>query len=252
MVPNHLFTLLSMVAMEPPNSFDADDVREEKAKLVEAIRPMSPDDAARGQYGAGQEFGHDVAGYRQEPGVAPDSRTETYVALKLSIENWRWAGVPFYLRTGKRLTGRQTEISIHYKSAPYRMFRDTPVDKTTPNVVRLLIDPNQGLETQFDAKVPGPQMLLGRVATSMRYKDYFDEKPNVGYETLLYDCMIGDATLFQRADAIEASWRVVQPVLDSWGRGEGEVETYAAGSQGPAGADALLARDGRSWITLQS
>ncbi len=250
MVPNHLFTLLSMVAMEPPNSFDAEDVREEKAKLVEAIRPMAPDDAVRGQYGAGQEAGHDVPGYRQEPGVAPDSHTETYVALKVSIENWRWAGVPFYLRTGKRLRGRQTEISIHYKSAPYRMFRDTPVDKTTPNVVRLLMDPDQGLETQFDAKVPGPQMRLGRVATSMRYKDYFEERPNVGYETLLYDCMIGDTTLFQRADAIEASWRVVQPVLESWGRGEGSVEPYAAGSQGPAGADALLERDGRSWLAL--
>ena len=207
MVPNHLFTLLSMVAMEPPNSFDAEDVRAEKAKLVEAVKPMAPEDAVRGQYSAGQEFGRDVPGYRQEAGVAPDSSTETYVALKLSIENWRWAGVPFYLRTGKRLRGRQTEISIHYKPAPYRMFRDTPVSQMTPNVVRLLIDPDQGVETQFDAKVPGPQMRLGRVATSMRYKDYFEEKPNVGYETLLYDCMIGDATLFQRADAIEASWR---------------------------------------------
>ena len=197
-----------------------------------------------------QAFGHDVPGYRQEKGVAPDSSTETYVALKLSIENWRWAGVPFYLRTGKRLRGRQTEISIHYKPAPYRMFRDTPVGKMTPNVVRLLIDPDQGVETQFDAKVPGPQMRLGRVATSMRYKDYFEEKPNVGYETLLYDCMIGDATLFQRADAIEASWRVVQPVLESWGRGDGSVEPYAAGSEGPAGADALLQRDGRSWLSL--
>ena len=250
MVPNHLFTLLSMVAMEPPNSFDAEDVRAEKAKLVEAIRPMAPEDAVRGQYAAGQEFGRDVPGYRQENGVAPDSHTETYVALKLSIENWRWAGVPIYLRTGKRLHGRQTEISIHYKPAPYRMFRDTPVDKTTPNVVRLLIDPDQGVETQFDAKVPGPQMRLGRVATSMRYKDYFEEKPNVGYETLLYDCMIGDATLFQRADAIEASWRVVQPVLESWGRGEGSVAPYAAGSEGPADADTLLQRDGRSWLAL--
>ena len=182
MVPNHLFTLLSMVAMEPPNSFDAADVREEKAKLVEAIRPLTPADAVRGQYTAGQEFGHDVPGYRGEPDVAADSHTETYVALRISVENWRWAGVPFYLRTGKRLTGRQTEISIQYKPAPYRMFRDTPVDSMTPNIVRLLIDPDQGLETQFDAKVPGPQMHLGRVATSMRYKDYFDQKPNVGYE----------------------------------------------------------------------
>ncbi len=250
MVPNHLFTVLCMVAMEPPNSFAAEDVRTEKAKLVEAIRPVRPDEAARGQYAAGKEFGAAVPGYRQEPNVAADSRTETYIALKLSIENWRWAGVPFYLRTGKRLAGRQTEITIHHKPAPYRMFRDTLVEALTPNVVRLLIDPDQGIETQFDAKVPGPEMRLGRVETSMRYKDYFKERPNVGYETLLYDCMAGDATLFQRADAIEASWRAVQPLLESWGRGEGEVEAYEAGSQGPAGADALLARDGRSWQRL--
>ena len=252
MVPNHLFTLLSMVAMEPPNSFDAEDVRAEKAKVIQAIRPMKPDEAARGQYGPGREFGHDVAGYRQEPNVAPDSRTETYIALKLTIENWRWAGVPFYLRTGKRMAGRRTEISIVYKPAPYRMFRDTPVDKLTPNIVRLLIDPDQGIETQFDAKVPGPEMRLGRVGSSLRYKDFFSEKPNVGYETLLYDCMIGDTTLFQRADAIEASWRAVQPLLESWGRGEGEVETYPAGSEGPQGAADLLAHDGRTWLKVDN
>ncbi len=251
MVPNHLFTLLCMVAMEPPNSFDAEAVRSEKAKLLEAIRPLRPDEAVRGQYGAGKEFGADVVAYRQEPKVAPDSHTETYIALKLSIENWRWAGVPFYLRTGKRLAGRRTEISIHHKPAPYRMFRDTPVDRLTPNVVKFLIDPDQGIETQFDAKVPGPQMRLGRVQSSLRFKDFFDEPPSVGYETLLYDCMMGDTTLFQRADAIDASWAVVQPVLESWGRGEGEVEPYAAGSQGPAGADALLERDGRHWLALE-
>ena len=250
MVPNHLFTLLCMVAMEPPNSFDAEAVRDEKSKLLEAIRPLQPDEAVRGQYGAGKEFGTEVPGYQAEPGVAPDSQTETYIALKLSIENWRWAGVPFYLRTGKRLAGRQTVISIHHKPAPYRMFRETPVDKLTPNVVRILIDPVQGIETQFDAKVPGPQMHLGRVETSVHFKDFFDEKPSVGYETLLYDCMIGDTTLFQRADAIDASWAAVQPVLDSWTCGQGEVETYGAGSQGPAGADLLLERDGRRWLHL--
>ena len=250
MVPNHLFTLLSMVAMEPPNSFDAEDVRSEKAKLVQAIRPVQPDEAVRGQYGAGQEAGAAVVAYRSEPNVAPDSHTETYVALRVSIENWRWAGVPFYLRTGKRMSSRVTEISIHYKPAPYRMFRDTPVDKLTPTVVRLMIDPEQGIETQFDAKVPGPKMKLGRVSTSMQYKDFFAEKPNVGYETLLYDCMVGDATLFQRADAIEASWAAVQPLLDAWGKNEGELQSYAAGSPGPVAADALLARDARSWLPL--
>ncbi len=250
MVPNHLFTLLSMVAMEPPNSFSAEAVRSEKAKLVEAIKPISVDDVIRGQYGAGHEFGINVPGYRQEARVAPDSTTETYVAMKVFIENWRWSGVPFYLRTGKRLADRRTEISIHFKPAPYLMFRDTPVDALGKNVLRLLIDPEQGVETQFNAKVPGPKMELGRVHTAMRYKDFFAERSDVGYETLLYDCMIGDATLFQRADAIEASWSAVQPLLKSWARGEGRVETYPAGSQGPDAAEALLARDGRDWIKL--
>lgn len=247
MVPNHMFTLLSMVAMEPPIAYDAEAVRSEKAKLMEAIRPLTPGDAVRGQYTAGTEFGKAVPGYREEPNVAPDSRTETYVALRLHIENWRWAGVPFYIRTGKRLSGRKTEISVHYKSAPYRVFGDAP---TTPNILRLLIDPEEGIDMQFAAKQPGPEMSLGRVVSSMRYKEYFDEKPNVGYETLLYDCMLGDGTLFQRADAIEASWAALEPVLESWAKGEGEVENYGAGSSGPAGADALLAVDGRTWTKL--
>ncbi len=250
MVPNHLFTILSMVAMEPPNSFNAEEVRTEKAKLVAAIRPLTADDAVCGQYEAGEKFGEAVTAYRKEPDVAADSSTETYVAIRVMIENWRWAGVPFYLRTGKRLTGRQTEIAIYHKPAPYRMFRDTPVEQLTPNVVRLLIDPEQGVETSFDAKVPGPEMQLGRVETSMRYKDFFHQKPSVGYETLFYDCMIGDATLFQRADAIEASWRAVQGILDDWQKGEGELEFYAAGSQGPKGADMLLEKDGRRWLKL--
>ena len=250
MVPNHLFTLLCMVAMEPPNSFVAEDVRTEKAKLVQAIRPLRLDEAVRGQYSAGEEFGAAVPAYRAEPHVAKDSHTETYIALKLSIENWRWAGVPFYLRTGKRLAGRRTEISIHYKPAPYRIFQDTDVEATRPNVVRIVIDPEQVIHTEFDAKVPGPDMRLGRVETTMRYKDFFPERPNVGYETLLYDCMVGDATLFQRADNIEASWQVMQPLLEAWARNEGNVDAYPAGSQGPASADDLLARDGRHWLEL--
>ena len=250
MVPNHMFQLLSVVTMEPPNSFDAEDVRTEKAKVIEAVRPIQPGDAVRGQYTAGQEFGRDVAGYRAEPHVSPQSSTETYIALRLMVENWRWAGVPFYIRTGKRMTGRLTEIAIHFKAPPYQMFRDTPVDRLTPNILRLQIDPTQGSVTQFNAKVPGPEMHLGRVATQFRYQDFFEEKPNVGYETLIYDCMIGDATLFQRADNIEAGWAAVQPLLDAWGRGEGTVENYAAGSAGPDEADALLARDGHHWLPL--
>ncbi len=249
MVPNHLFQLLCMTGMEPPNSFDAEDVRTEKAKLVEATHPVEITDIVRGQYTAGTEFGQPVAGYRQEAHVDPNSRTETYVAAKLKIDNWRWAGVPFYLRTGKRLADRRTEIAICFKPAPYQIFRDTPVEKLTPNIVKIMVDPEQGIVTQFSAKVPGPVMKLGKVATSFKYKDFFEEKPNVGYETLLYDCMMGDATLFQRADNIEAAWAVVQPALDAWGKG-GDPEFYAAGSQGPDAADQLLARDGRHWLPL--
>ena len=248
MVPNHCFQLLCMVGMEPPNSFAAEDVRTEKAKLVEAVHAVQVTDAVRGQYTAGTEFGQPVVGYRQEPNVDPNSRTETYVALKIEFQNWRWAGVPFYVRTGKRMADRRTEITIHFKPAPYQIFKDTPVDKLTPNIVKLMVDPEQGIDTQFSAKVPGPEMKLAKVDATFKYKDFFPEKPNVGYETLLYDCMIGDATLFQRADNIEAGWAAVQPLLDGWK--EGEPEPYAAGSQGPAAADALLARDGRHWLPL--
>ena len=248
MVPNHLFQLLCMVGMEPPNSFAAEDVRTEKAKLVQATHPVRVDEIVRGQYTAGEEFGQPVTGYRQEAKVDPNSRTETYVAAKLRIDNWRWAGVPFYLRTGKRLAARRTEIAVHFKPAPYQIFKDTPVDQLTPNIVKILVDPEQGMDTQFSAKVPGPVMKLGKVDTSFKYKDFFDEKPNVGYETLLYDCMIGDATLFQRADNIESSWAVVQPAIEAWT--QGEPEFYAAGSQGPKAADDLLAKDGRQWLPL--
>ncbi len=249
MVPNHLFQLLCMTGMEPPNSFDAEDVRTEKAKLVQATHPVEITDIVRGQYTAGTEFDKPVPGYREEANVDPKSRTETYVAAKLKIDNWRWAGVPFYLRTGKRLADRRTEIAICFKPAPYQIFKDTPVDKLTPNIIKILVDPEQGIVTQFSAKVPGPVMKLGKVATSFKYKDFFEEKPNVGYETLLYDCMMGDATLFQRADNIEAAWAVVQPALDAWSQG-GDPEFYAAGSQGPDAADQLLARDGRHWLPL--
>jgi glucose-6-phosphate 1-dehydrogenase len=251
MVPNHLFQLVTMIAMEAPNSFEPEAVRSEKAKLVEAIRPVAPRDVVRGQYAAGKIDGAEVVAYRAERNVASDSPTETYAALRVDVENWRWSGVPFYLRTGKRLGTRLTSISIHFKPAPYRIFRDTPVENMTPNVMTLLISPQHGMTTDFSAKVPGPAMRLGRVSTEFSYDEFFDEAPNVGYETLLYDCMIGDATLFQRADQIESAWAAVQPVRDAWNAGGGEaLEFYAAGSTGPAGADALLARDGRRWLPL--
>ena len=251
MVPNHLFQLLCMAAMEPPDSLDAEAVRTAKAELVQAVRPVRPEDAVRGQYAAGRlAAGQDARAYREEPHVAADSRTETYAALKLSIDNARWAGVPFYLRTGKRLATRRTEIAVRFKAPPRRLFREAAGAGAAgeAELVRFLIDPEQGIETRFGVKVPGPEMRLGRAAMAFRYGDIFPERPNVGYETLLYDCMLGDATLFQRADNVEAGWAAVQPLLDAWRTGG--PEPYAAGGEGPAGADALLARDGRSWRPL--
>jgi glucose-6-phosphate 1-dehydrogenase len=252
MVPNHVFQLLSLTAMEPPNSFDADAVRTEKHKVLEAVSPLDGAEirrnTVRGQYTAGVIRGEPMAGYREEPGVAPDSATETYIAMRLGIDNWRWAGVPFYLRTGKRLTRRTTEIAIHFKQAPFALFRDTPVDILTPNVLALQIQPDEGASLQFGAKIPGPEIALGGVRMNFSYKDYFDTEPTTGYETLVYDCMIGDAMLFNRADGVEAGWAVVQPILDLW-RDDKTVplEMYPAGSAGPEEADNLLWRSGRKW-----
>ena len=250
MVPNHLFQLLAMVAMEAPTSFDADAVRTEKSKVIQAIHPLTGKqvvtDVVRGQYRAG----HTMPGYRQEPDVDPNSSTETYIAMKLAIDNWRWAGVPFYVRTGKRLAQRRTEISIHFKQAPYALFRDTPVEKLTPNIMYLHIQPTEGVTLQFSAKVPGPRVKLGGVRMNFNYADYFHEGPSTGYETLLYDCLIGDATLFQRADNVEAGWSVVQPALDAWDAGHIHVHPYAAGSEGPEAADELLGLNGRHWMPI--
>ncbi len=250
MVPNHIMQLLAMVSMEAPISFEADAVRDEKSKVLAAVHKLAPDDIVRGQYAAGSIAGRAMAAYRDEPDVSPDSGTETFVALKLSIDNWRWSGVPFYLRTGKRLTTRKTEIAIHFKQAPYALFRETPVDKLTPNIMVLQIQPSEGVTMQFSAKMPGPTVKLGGVRMKFDYADWFQEGPSTGYETLIYDCLIGDATLFQRADNIEAGWSVVQPALDAWAAGGGELHPYAAGKAGPDAADALLARDGRHWLRL--
>ena len=254
MVPNHMFQLLAMTAMEAPNSFDADAVRTEKAKVIDAIHPFGSAQAearvVRGQYAAGTLQGQKLRGYREEPDVAPDSTTETFVALKLFIDNWRWARVPFYIRTGKRLRTRRTEIAIQFKQAPYALFRDTPVERLTPNILTLHIQPSEGASLQFSAKVPGPVVHLGGVRMEFSYADYFGSSNNTGYETLLYDVFINDGTLFQRADNIEAGWRAVQPVLDAWDEGRGEVHPYAAGSAGPTQADRLLTRDGRRWLKL--
>ncbi|WP_422863051.1 glucose-6-phosphate dehydrogenase [Endosaccharibacter trunci] len=250
MVPNHIMQLLAMVAMEAPISFDADAVRDEKSKVLAAVHELAPGDVVRGQYTEGSIAGRPMPGYRGEPDVSPDSETETFVAMKLTIDNWRWAGVPFYVRTGKRLTTRKTEIAIHFKSAPYALFRDTPVEQLTPNIMVMQIQPSEGVTMQFSAKVPGPTVKLGGVRMKFDYADWFQEGPSTGYETLIYDCLIGDATLFQRADNVEAGWAVVQPALDAWSDGHSTLHPYAAGKAGPDAADALLARDGRHWLRL--
>ena len=249
MVPNHLFQLLSMIAMEPPNSFDAEAVRNEKAKLLQAIHPVRPQDVVRGQYAAGRVAGQDVIAYRSEPDVAPDSRTETYVALKFGIDNWRWSGVPFYLRTGKRMGGRQTQVVVHFRKPPYALFRDTEVGALEENLLTLEMQPNEGMTLSISAKHPGPKMVLAPVKMAFAYKDAFKLEPNVGYETLLYDCLIGDPTLFQRADMIEASWAAVDPALAQSGD---EPERYKAGTAGPEGASALLARAGHEWSEMEA
>jgi glucose-6-phosphate 1-dehydrogenase len=255
MVPNHLFQLLELVSMEPPTCFAPDAVRTEKGKVLTAVNPLGADDArrnvVRGQYGTGTVNGKPMKAYRASPDVAPDSSTETYVALKVALDNWRWAGVPFYLRTGKALAIRRSEIVIRFKQAPFALFRDTSVERLTPNDLVLHIQPEEGVTLSFGAKKPGPKVVMGGVEMRFDYQDYFEVAPSTGYETLIYDCMIGDTTLFKRAEEIEASWQIVQPLLDVWsGRRNEPPAVYAAGSQGPAEADELLARDGRQWRLL--
>ncbi len=252
MVPNHLFQLVSLTAMEPPISFEADSVRDEQAKVLHALQPFSPEEVlsktVRGQYGEGTTDGQRAPAYRAEPDVSPQSNTETYVALRLLIDNWRWAKVPFYLRTGKRLASRATEIAIRFHRAPFILFRDTPVESLQRNELVIHIAPDEGISLQFGAKVPGPIMQQGTVKMNFNYVDYFGSRPSTGYERLLYDCMIGDATLFQRADMVEAGWAVITPVLDVWkALPPRSFPNYAAGSWGPKEADELLARDGRAW-----
>lgn len=252
MVQNHMFQLLAMTAMEPPLSFDADALRDEKSKLLEAIVPLRREQVltstVRGQYGEGTVKDKQISAYRQSPKVAPDSNTETYVALKLEIDNWRWAGVPFYLRTGKALPERVTEIAIQFKRVPHLMFRQTSIERLMPNVMVMHVQPDEGISFEFGAKVPGPVVRMAPVEMGFHYHDYFNQAPSVGYETLLYDCMIGDATLFQRSDNVEVGWSVVTPILDVWqSTPPAPFPNYAAGTWGPKAADELLERDGRHW-----
>jgi glucose-6-phosphate 1-dehydrogenase len=246
MVPNHVFQLVAMTAMEAPNSFDADAVRSEKAKVIDAIRDLKPEEvescAVRGQY----------EGYRKEADVSPESEVETYAALKLNIDNWRWSGVPFYIRTGKRLSKRKTQIAIRFKETPGALLRDRDMDTPPANWLLLRIQPDEGIAWEFGAKIPGPAMRLGDVRMDFKYQDYFGTAPATGYETLIYDVMVGDATLFQRADNIETGWAAVEPIIEYWdAHRPTDLPNYAAGSEGPKAADELLARDGRAWRKIE-
>jgi len=248
MIPNHMFTLLSMVAMEPPTAFDAASIRTKKAEVFAAMPAIKPEQVVRGQYGAGTVLGKPVNAYRQEPKVSAESNTETFVAMELEIDNWRWAGVPFYCRTGKHMSQRLTEIAIRFKQAPSAAFQHTPVERLRPNWLVLRIAPDEGISLQFEVKRRGPVVDLAAVKMDFQYNDWFPEEPNVGYETLIYDVMIGDSTLFMRADMVEQAWRVVQPALDAWAAEPDGIHAYDSGSDGPKAAHDLLARDGkRAW-----
>jgi glucose-6-phosphate 1-dehydrogenase len=257
MVPNHLFQLLSLMAMEPPISFEAGNVRDEQLKVLRALQPIALDEvprrAVRGQYAESTLDGQKVAAYRSEPHVAANSCTETYVALKLFIDDWRWQDVPFYLRTGKRLPRRISEVAIQFKCAPHVLFRHTPVPCTNPNLLVLRIQPEEGIALRFEAKVPGPRVRLGAVNMDFRYADYFGDQPRTGYERLLYDCILGDATLFWRADMVEQAWSAVAPILDAWKTTPcRDFPNYAAGAWGPKEADTLLEHDGRHWLAPEA
>ncbi len=256
MVPNHVFQLLTLTAMEPPNSFAADAVRQEQTKILHALQPLSAEEVlhrcVRGQYGEGVIGDEQCSAYGTEPSVDPLSRTETFVAMKLQVDNWRWADVPFYFRTGKRLRKRHTEIAIIFRRAPLLIFRDTPVNMLQPNMLVIHIAPEEGISLSFGAKIPGPQVRMGSVNMDFKYNDYFGATPSTGYEVLLYDCIVGDATLFQSAEMVEAGWSVVDPVLDVWkALPPRSFPNYSAGSAGPREAFELIERDGRHWRALE-
>jgi len=254
-IQNHALQLLSLVAMEPPTTFDAREFRDEKIRVIEAIRPISPadvrDECVRGQYGPGFVDGANVPGYRDEPNVAKDSTTPTYAAFRFFVDNWRWADVPFYVRSGKRMPKRLTEIAIQFRRAPHLPFRKSEVDELSGNVLALRIQPDEGITLKFGAKVPGPSMRIRSVNMDFGYGATFGREDASPYERLILDCMKGDQTLFDRADGVEAAWALIDPVLSAWQADRAvEFPNYAAGTWGPAQADDLLARDGRSWRRL--
>jgi glucose-6-phosphate 1-dehydrogenase len=254
MVPNHLFQILTLVAMEPPSSLEASALHNEQVKVLEAIEPITLDQCrsttVRAQYESGTVGSGSVLGYRQESKVNPASRVETYAAFKLAVDNWRWAGVPFYLRTGKRLTKKKSEVVIYFKQPPLALFRAASMAAPESNQLVISIQPEEMIKLRLSAKVPGPAVTTAPVDMRFNYEDYFGVERQTGYETLLYDAMMGDHSLFKRADIIETGWAIVDQILQGWSTGQCPLGRYDAGTAGPPEADALLARDGRQWRPL--
>ena len=257
MIQNHMFQMLAYLCMEPPISFRPEAIRNEKAKVLDAVRIMRPEDVltntVRGQYGRGRKAdGTDAVGYRQEPQVDPQSRTETFAAIKVFIDNWRWEGVPIYLRSGKALWRRGTEILVQLKKAPEVIFRETPaMERLESNQLIFHIQPDQEIEVRFQAKHPGPSMNLQKVNMRFDYREAFQAARATGYEVLLYHCMLGDAMLFSRTDLVESAWKIAQPILDVWAASPAEdFPNYPAGSWGPKAAFDLIERDGRKWLEV--
>ena len=255
MVANHMLQLLALTAMEPPIAFDANEVREQKVQALKSIRPMTVEEVAkrtvRGQYGPGEMAGKRVPGYREEPDVRPDSTTETYAAVEFYVDNWRWAGVPFFIRTGKRLAKQTSEVRVHFKRTPQALFSTTPYDQLGPNVITLRIQPDDGIGIAFDTKRPGSHMRALTVEANFSYEAVFGSKGPPAYETLLLDSMRGEATLFTRHDEVEAEWRIITPIEEAWAQlPPPKFPNYAAGSEGPVEADALIAGDHRAWRRL--
>jgi len=251
-IQNHLIQILCLIAMEAPVSFDSDEIRQKKVDVIRAIRTIHPEqvhqNAVRGQYGAGWIEGEHVPGYRSEPGVAPDSPTDTYAAVKLYVDNWRWQDVPFYLRTGKRLPARISEVSIHFRPVPHQTFPPSALLDSRPNRLIIAIQPEEGILLRFEVKHPGQQMALAPVMMQFYYREAFKVRSPEAYETLLLDIMKGDSTLFMRADQTEAAWAVIAPILDMWQSVRPtDFPDYQAGTWGPEAADIFIARDGRSW-----
>ncbi len=258
MFQNHLLQLLATVAMDAPVRYGGTSVRDRKADVLHAIVPINPENlsecAVRGQYGPGIAHDQSLPGYRQEEGVDPESNTETYAALKLYVDNWRWADVPFYIRSGKRMPSKVTEIVVQFKRVPHLFFHLTPEDQMEPNIITIRIQPDEGISLRFGAKVPGPEMHLRQVQMNFSYSDSFRVQPSTAYETLLLDAMEGDPTLFNRADQVESAWTVIEPLIDIWHATKpfGQFPNYGAGTWGPSAADALLTKDGRAWRNVPS